>query len=84
MCSCKQPKKVQPVMTQNYVEDTLTIMNELDGRVKGTPEQITRLFSLHNHWYPKTPEYGKHCSPCVQRVYNRMLTIKAQILNNEL
>jgi hypothetical protein len=84
MCTCKNNNKTKTQITGDYNQQTLTIMSELQGVIKLTPEQTTRLFSLHNYYHPTTPEYGKHCSPCVQRVYKRMLVIHSKILNNEI
>jgi redox-regulated HSP33 family molecular chaperone len=49
----------------------IKLINELEGKSKATTEQLNLLFNLNNY-FTSTPEYGKHCSSCVQRTYKRM------------
>lgn len=57
------------------------LLEELEGKDKATPEQLTRMFNLHNFFNPKKPEYSKHCTSCVARVYRNVKAIMHQLEN---
>jgi hypothetical protein len=57
------------------------LLEELEGKDKANPEQLTKLFNLHNYFNPRSVEYGKHCPSCVARVYRNINTIYQQIKN---
>lgn len=57
------------------------LLEELEGKDKATPEQLTKLFNLHNYFNPRNAEYGKHCPSCVARVYRNIKHIYEQTKN---
>lgn len=64
---------------QNNLIELRNLLNELEGKEKANPEQLTKLFNLHNYFNPKSVEYGKHCPSCVARVYRNIKNIYNQI-----
>ena len=58
---------------QEVNEEAYKLIKLLYDRYKAdNPEQVTRLFVLHNYIFPDKPEYGKSCGSCVKRVMNKM------------
>jgi hypothetical protein len=57
------------------------LLGELEGKEKANPQQLTKLFTLHNYFNPRHAEYGKHCPSCVARVYRQSKTILTQVIN---
>jgi len=55
------------------------LLSALDGRTKATSQELTLLFNLHNYFNPKKPEYSKHCTTCVIRVYKNCKNIYQQV-----
>jgi hypothetical protein len=49
------------------------LMEELKGKEKVDAEQCTRLFNLHNFFFPDIPEYNRSCPACRERVWKRMV-----------
>lgn len=49
------------------------LMAELQGKEKVDAEQCTRLFNLHNYYFPDIAEWNKSCPACRERVWKRMV-----------
>lgn len=70
----------------NNLKKLGNLLLELEGKSKATSEQLVLLFNLHNYFNPRKPEYSKHCSPCVARVYKKCKAIYQELkteLSNE-
>lgn len=57
------------------------LLIELEGKDKANPQQLVKLFNLHNYFNPRHPEYGKHCGSCVARVYRQSKAIYEDVKN---
>lgn len=55
------------------------LLKELEGKEKATPQQLVKLFNLHNYFNPRGAEYGKHCPSCVARVYRQVKNIHFEL-----
>lgn len=53
-------------------KELAVLMAELEGKEKVDAEQCTRLFNLHNFFFPDLIEYNRSCPACRERVWNRM------------
>lgn len=71
---------------RNNLNKLQKVLLELEGKSKATSEQLVLIFNLHNYFNPRKPEYSKHCSPCVARVYKKCKAIYQELkyeLSNE-
>jgi hypothetical protein len=66
---------------QQQIHELKELLNELEGKEKANPQQLVKLFNLHNYFNPRHAEYGKHCPSCVARVYRQSKTILTQVIN---
>ena len=66
------------------IEKLKDLLEDLEGKAKATPEQLTILFNLHNYFNPKSVQYGKHCPSCVAKVYKNTKYLYNQTLKDEL
>lgn len=60
---------------QTKILELEKLINDLEGKDKATPEQLTLMFNLHNYFNPRHPEYSKHCGSCVARTYRNIKSI---------
>ena len=60
------------MMTQEEEAIMSALIEDLEGKSRIMSHQTDILFNLHNKQYPDIKEFGKSCTSCRERVYNRM------------
>jgi hypothetical protein len=63
------------------IKELEVLLLQLEGKVKATSEELTKLFNLHNYFNPKHPEYSKFCTSCVVRTYKNAKAIYEKVKN---